>query len=345
MRAFARILLVLLALPSLADIVAGRDSILFHDRWAPAAGGPVTPLGVPARSAAFDGQRYLAGWREGDVVWLALFDEGATVPFIRTSIGVAGSAPPIVRWSGTQFVVVCDGEPAHIALVSRQGIVETLRELPQADSIVDAAASGSGIALLSHRVTSTHSGVLEVLLLDGNLRVASRTTIGSIAMSTGYGYTYLSNARIAPFGPNFYAAWREGRSRRYDIVVGTRVMLDGTAPDVVPALREPNSLRGTFLDVRQPPPIDIALHEYGSRLVVQPVRQWGDGTTTTLIDRSGHVTQTDLVFKTGMIIAPVVGTVRFADGSIAGVYVNDGVAVVTPILGSPSPPRRRASRH
>jgi hypothetical protein len=344
MRSLIRILLLLLALPAFADVVAGQRYILFLDRWAPAGGGPVFPLGVPARSAAFDGERFLTGWRDGDVVWLALFDEGATIPFTRTSIDVAGSAPPIVRWSGTQFVVVCDGPVPHIALVSRQGIVETLKELPGTRSIVDAAAGASGIALLSHYSTATHSGVLDVLLLDDSLRVATRTTIGSIRKSSGYGTTYLASPRIAGFGTGFYALWREGRSARYDIIVGTRVLLDGTAPEVMPALREPDSLSGTFLDERAPVPLDIALHEYGLRLAVQPIRQWGNWTTTTLVDRAGVPAQSDVVFKTGKVIVPLIGTVKFDDGSIAGVYVDKGVAVVTPILGAPKV-RRRSSPH
>jgi hypothetical protein len=344
MRRLGPLFVLLFSLPLGADIVAGPNWILFHDRWARIAGGPVTPLERPVWTAAFDGERFLTGWRDGDMVWLALYDEGATIPVTITSLGISGRGEPIVRWNGSTFVVVIEGGPAQIALVSRQGIVETLRPLPEVKSIVDLAAGAGGIAVLSRYETATHQAVLEVALLDSSLRVARKAIAGTIVRSTGMGGTYFDVPRIAPFGNIFYVAWREGRAGRWDQVVGTRVLLEGSAPDTRPSTRERDSVSATLLSVEAPNPYLIALHQYGPRMAVQPIRQWGAGIITTFIEPDGFATQTEHRM-TIQVPPPPVSTVQRQDGSLWMVYVRDGQAVVRKMLGPPPPVRRRSLRH
>ena len=328
-----------------ADVVAGRASILFHDRWAPIAGGAVIPLGVPATSAAFDGERFLVGWRDGDVVWLALFEEGATVPFTRTSLDIEGTVPPIVRWNGSVFVVVCEARPTQIAVVSRQGIVESLKTLI-ATGITDVAASASGTALITLFETSKHAGVVDVLLLDNKLELSARTVVGSIIKSTGFGVTYIRQPTIVPFGEGFYAIWREGRTARYDHVVGTRVLLDCTAPETKPATREASSLTATVVEQDNEPPHTIRLHAYGPRLAAQAVREYGIGLTTKFVEPDGTITPTSYRLSTFRLPTNLT-TVRLFDGSIIAAWIrDDGTFASAPLVPPlPSAPRRRSSRH
>lgn len=345
MRPLFGLLVLLLSLTASADVVAGGASILFHDRWAPMPGGAVTPLGVPAASAAFDGERFLVGWRDGGVIWLALFEEGATVPFTRTSLDIDGTAEPIVRWNGSVFVVVCEASPTQIAVVSRQGIVESLKTII-AIGITDVAASASGTALITLFETSKHAAVVDVLLLDNKLDLNARTVVGSIIKSTGFGITYIRQPTIVPFGDGFYAIWREGRTARYDHVVGTRVLLDGSAPDTKPATRELSSLTATLIEQDNEPPHTIRLHPYGPRLAAQAVREFGLGLTTKFVEPDGTITPTSYRLSTFRLPTNLT-TVRLFDGSIIAAWIrDDGTFASVPLLPPPpSAPRRRSSRH
>lgn len=106
-----------------AEVVAGRTHILFHDAWTPLAGAALTPLGLPVESAAFDGERFLLAWREAGAVRLGLFEEGATAPVATAALEAAPGAP-FVRWDGRRYVVVIASEPAQLAIVSRQGVLD-----------------------------------------------------------------------------------------------------------------------------------------------------------------------------------------------------------------------------
>ena len=329
-------LLLLLAFSAPAEVVAGRKTILFHDAWSPIGGGPLKKLGRPIVSAAFDGERFLVAWRDGDVIWLGLYDEGADVAWTHTSFGVPGTSKPFVRWNGSFYVLVVEGNPTYVARVSRQCILESYVELPDAKSIVDVAASPSGVALLSNYDTSTHAAMLDVLLLDSGFHVVRRTTIGSAVPSAGGGSSYLDTPHIAPFGNIFYAVWREGRSLQYDNIVGTRVLLDGSAPDVVPS--------GTFIDDRLPIPPGVDLHPFGARMAVVALRQWGYGITATFIEPDGTATQTNYRIGTGSINPPAwFASVRLLDGSIAVVYERNGATIVRQLLKAPA--RRRSAGH
>lgn len=144
MRPFLGLFTLLLSFSASAEVVAGRRFILVHDQWAPAGGGAVAPLGVPAESAAFDGERFLVVWREGTTMRIALFDEGASTPVTESSVAVAAFAPLFVRWDGSRYVVAAGEDPGVLAVVSAQGIVESVRSVTGTRSLVDVAASASG---------------------------------------------------------------------------------------------------------------------------------------------------------------------------------------------------------
>ena len=338
------LLFLLLACSASAEVVAGRNTLLVHDAWTPIGGGPLRKLGRPIASAAFDGDRFLVAWRDGDVIWLGLYDEGAAIAWTHTSFGVPGTSKPFIRWNGSFYVLVVEGNPTYVARVSRQCILESYVELPQAKSIVDVAASPFGVALLSKYDTPAYAAMLDVLLLDSAFRVSARTTIGSAVPRAGGGSNYLDTPHIAPFGNMFYAVWREGRSLEYDNIVGTRVLLDGSAPDVVPSPRERDSLSGRFLDDRLPSPPDIGLHPLGPRMAVVPLRQWGFGITATFVEPDGTPVQTNYRIGTGSINPPAqFASVVLPDGSIAVVYARNGVSVVRQLLKAPA--RRRSAAH
>lgn len=343
MRPLLATLALLVALPVSADYIAGRTHILFGDQWAPIAGGPVTPAGRPVKSAAFDGERFLLAWRDGDVVWIGLYDEGATVPFATASLDVAGTSDPFVSWNGLTFVLVVEGNPTYVAPISRLGVIESLHTV-SFRQIVDVAASPFGTVLLSKYGTSLHADVLDVMLLDSSWNVSGRRLIGSIQRSIGGGATYLWDPVIVPFGNIFYAAWRQGRAGRYDEVVGTRILLDGSAPDIRVAMREPNSLMGALLDDKVPFPDDIVIHTYGSVIAVQSMRKFGPGITTAFVDSYG-IAQEGPSLPTALVTqVPWWETVRLPNGSIAAAYILDGVLYVKPMISAP-PARRRVSRH
>jgi hypothetical protein len=337
------LLFCLLAFSATAEVIAGRSTILFHDAWTPIGGGPLTKIGRPITSGAFDGERFLITWRDGDVVWLALWDEGADVPWTHTSVSAPGDSKPFVRWNGTFYVLVVEGDPTYVARVSRHGVIESSVQVPQAKSIVEVAASPFGVALLSQYETNTHAAVLDVVLLDSQLKFRSRTPLGTIVKSTGFGTTYIDAAEIAPFGNIFYAVWREGRTGRYDTIVGTRVLLDGSAPDLTLSPRERNSVSGRFIDDRNPFPTFIGLHQFDARMAVIPLRLYGYGITATFIQPDGSVTETDHRIGTGAIMAPAYWSVRLLDGSVAVVYERNGVTIVRPFLKAPA--RRRSAGH
>ena len=350
MRFLASVFAFLLSTAAFADVVSGRTMILFHDRWAPMPTGPVIPLGVPAKSAAYDGERFLVAWREGDVVWLALFDEGATVPFVRTSVDLPGAQLPMVRWDGTAYVLAVGGTPAHVCRVSRQGVVESIVPVTRVqEPIADAAASPSGVALLVQYPTATHTSVLDVVLLDSEFALRNRVTVGSIIKSTGSGITFISKAQIVPFGNVFYAAWYEGRPPRYQNIVGTRVLLDGTAPETTASTREASSLTATLLEnenIEVATVLGFAIHPYGSRLAVQPIRWFGFGVTTTFVESDGKAAKTAYQQRTYGLPFNLT-TVRLSDGSIVAAYIReDGVLATIPMLPPPpATPRRRSLRH
>src|SRR5687767_8522525 len=105
MRPLFGLLALLLTFSASAEVVAGRRFVLIHHQWAPVAGGPVTPLEAPAESAAFDGERFLAVWREGESLRMALFEEGALTPAAEASIDAPDIGAPFVRWDGNRYVV------------------------------------------------------------------------------------------------------------------------------------------------------------------------------------------------------------------------------------------------
>ncbi len=326
--------LLLLTFSASAEVVAGRRFILVHDQWAPAGGGAVMPLGVPAESAAFDGERFLVVWREGTTMRIALFDEGASTAIAESSVAVPPFAPLFVRWEGSRYVVAAGGDPGVVAVVSPQGVLESVRPVSGARSLVDVAASASGVALLLHYSTETHSGVVDVMLLDSEHLAARRTTVGAVQASTGFGATWIGTPRIVPFGSVFYVVWREARAGRYDRLLGTQMNLDGSA------------VAGTLLETAYayPSPYAVFVHPYGTRLAVNAVREWGSGITTTLVEQDGTARQLTDYFGTANL--PKLATVRLPDGSIFAIYVVDGVAKIKPVLNPPAaPPRRRSARH
>lgn len=317
-------LLLILLLPlwaSPGDVVAGRRNILFHDAWTPLPGAALTPLGVPARSAAFDGERFLVAWREGEALRLGLFEEGATAPLTVASFAVPAGAP-IVRWDGIRYVVVVTSSPAQLAIVSRQGVIETRAEIPETRGIVGFAAGPSGMALVSDA-----NGV-DVLLLDSRFRVATRTTVSRITSG---------RVAIAPFGSAFYVAWEQSSAGRYGELVGTRVLLDGNAPDGSTSIDGP-----VFA---HPSPYAVLLHPYGERLVVTALREYGYNLSTNFVEPSGSVTRPGWRMRF-FFLPRTTRTVRLLDGSIVVVRAENGVAKVDLLVSAPgSVLRRRSAGH
>jgi hypothetical protein len=345
MRPVLVLFLLVLPLSASAEVVTGRTHIFFHDAWAPVAGGPLTSLGLPIESVAYDGERFLAAWRDTEAVRLGLFEEGATTS-IATAALEAAPGKPFVRWDGSRYVVIIASSPAQLAIVSRQGVVELRTTIPATRDVVDVAASSAGIALATRYTSDTHANLVDVLLLDSTYRVATRTTVGSILNSTGFGITYIDWVVLAPFGNGFYVAWEEGRTARWDDIVGTRVLPGGSAPDVVPSRHEQRSLTGTLIygtTYSHPRPYAVHLHPFGSRLLMSSLREHGYGLVTSLVDQDGR--STPPIYELSLFSLPITTrTVRLTDGSIALVYAKGGVATVTTLMRAGGP-RRRTARH
>ena len=346
MRPLVLLILALLVLPfpASAEAVAGRTHIFFHNAWTPVGGGALTSLGLPVESVAFDGERFLAAWRDPEAVRLGLFEEGATTPVAQASLE-AGPGKLFVRWDGTRYVVIVASNPAQLAIVSRQGVVELRTTIIGARDVVDVAASSAGIALATRYPTDIHTHAVDVLLLDSTHRVATRTNVGSILKSTGFGGTYIEWVVLAPFGNGFYVTWEEGRTSRWDDMVGTRVLPDGSAPDVVPSRHEQHSLTGTLLlgtTYTNPRPYAVLLHPVGSRLLMTTLREYGYGLWTALVDLDGRAAPP--AFHGSLFSLPITTrTVRLIDGRIVLVYEKDGVATVKTLVQSG--PRRRSAGH
>jgi len=335
--------LIALLLPCLAsaEVVAGRTTVLVHDRWTSLTGGELRPLGFPAASAAFDGNRFLIGWNDGhSAVRLGLLDEGTDIPWTIQLIDGVGDGQPIIRWDGTRYVVVIDSDPIRLLFVSRQNVVEVTTTIPGATSIADLAASPAGITLVSHHILNTTGLVVEVLRVDRN-GVLWRTIAGSVQPRVS-GVAVASHApRIVPFGEGFYVAWRETEAGRVDRLVGTRVTLDGRALDTK---TDGPWTTATFIDDEPPAPYDWFLHPIGERLAVQTVRGDGSGLINTFIEPDGTTTRKNYPFST--LGLTNVATVRLIDGTIAAVAVRNGVAKVTALISELEPPgRRRSARH
>ncbi|HEY0140613.1 MAG TPA: hypothetical protein VGF48_06945 [Thermoanaerobaculia bacterium] len=331
---------LLISLPLVAEVPAGRELVLLrHGRWL-APDGRVTPA-IAHASAAFDGERFLIALPDGGV-HLALLDEGAAEPRVTLTLSDTGDNPTI-RWDGTRYVVLWNaGSFVRGAFVSPQGVVERTFVLPLIARFSGFTAGANGIAIVGHGETETHF-TLDLTLLDTEQRARKTTRLGSIQKSSGFGSTFHGNASIMPFGSGFYAVWTAGRSGRMNSVVGTRITGDGEALDLGPYPHEGNSIEGRVLDA-----------QYGGSLVTVQVQPFGDR-VVVLISWDGSGPAAAWVRPDGthtimrLHIRGWIDWTRLPDGTIALILQSPWPEYrlsLQPFLRTPEPTagRRRSSR-
>lgn len=352
------LLLLLLCTPlAFANGSNGNTHLLFDGygaSWASLAGGEVMPLLEPPvrTSAAFDGERFLLAWSASDGVRIAIYDEGAIAPLSTALLddAAAGDRAPVALWDGARFLVFWSASgKAHGAAVTSTGEIARKVVLRDIESIDDAASNGATIALTRTFMTATHSGNVEVILLDADFRLVRRTVAGTILKSTGGGTTFIRYARIAVFDSGYYAAWQQLRTGRYEDVVGTRITAEGAPLDVVTSTREPQSLMGSLLEAVFPSSAtevyELELIVHRGRLLAIMKRTWGRRVTATAVDVNGATEGPVEVGGKFMMPANAETLVR-ADGSLALAWFDaDRILEVQPFRALGLAPRRRASRH
>ena len=340
---------MLLAIPILLILFDGGGAY-----WAPSDGGPVTPvLEAPIRtSSATDGERVLIAWNASDGVRFGLFEQGAIAPMTGALLDDTFDElrSPIALWNGSRYLVFWTSDAmTRAAVITPQGEVAQRVELAEVPSVDDAAANGDTIALIRQFGSDTHSGNVEVILLDADFAIVRRTVVGSILKSTGGGTTFIARATIVPFGSGYYAAWQQSRTSRYEDVVGTRITADGTALDVVPSTREPRSLMGTILETNFPGSgteiYELELVVHRARVLAIMKRTWGLRVTATAVDANGAIEGPVQIGGKHMMPANAEVIAR-TDGSLALAWFDaDRIAEVQPFLRLDSAPRRRSARH
>ena len=330
--------------------------MILFDGWgayqAPGASGPVTPILEAVRTdTASNGDGFLVVWYASDGVRLGIFDQGAVAPrfsmLLDDQFDEAHS--PVTTWDGSRYLVFwTSGGMSHGVAMTADGEIVQRADLPGVSSADDVAANGQTIALMQLFATATHSGNVDVILLNPEFEIVRRTHVGSIKASAGGGITYLREPVITPFGTGYYAAWIQARSARYEEVVGTRITADGIALDVVPSTREISSLMGTPLETRLgagPAIFDLELIVYRSRVLAIMKREWGYEVTASAVNTAGTVEGP--VHVGGKFNMPTNATTTFLpDGTPALTWFEeDRIAVVQPFQALVAAPRRRASRH
>ena len=343
-RFFLTLALLILSLPLSAAATAGNGFILLsRGAWAPIDGGAVTPLGLEAREvqSAFDGEHFLVVWRSGSEVRAELLAPGAVDPLSVITLSTTATRDPLVAWDGTRYLVFWTDTLARGAVVSPQGIME--RSLSFVLPSVDAVAAGpNGVVLLSLYRTDT-AEVLDAAILGADLRLGTRTRIGSIPRSTGFGTTYLANPAITSFGTGWYATWLTARAGRSWAVVGTRVSAEGQALDLEPYPFEGNTVAGHVL-----------LANYASSPADATPLSFRDGAAVIatsfyspallfLIGASGAVMPAVMLRDSGTLG----DLAQREDGTVLAVYFPDPeTAVVSPLLRTSAPLlKRRPTRH
>ncbi|HEU4887089.1 MAG TPA: hypothetical protein VFV49_04320, partial [Thermoanaerobaculia bacterium] len=150
--------------------------------WAPAAGGPVTPIiEAVATDSASDGERHLIAWYASDGVRLGIFDAGAIAPRFSTTVDddFDPAHPPVTAWTGSRYLVFwTSGGMAHGVSLTRDGEILQRADLPDVTSADDVAANGDTIALLQLYRTAAHSGNLDLILLSPEFETLRRTPLG-----------------------------------------------------------------------------------------------------------------------------------------------------------------------
>jgi hypothetical protein len=330
--------------------------MILFDGWgayqAPGAGNPVTPILEAVRTdTASNGENFLVVWYASDGVRLGIFEQGAVAPRFSTLLDdeLDEAHPPVTTWAGSRYLVFwTSGGMAHAVAMTADGEIVQRADLPGVSSADDVAANGPTIALMQSFTTPTHSGNVDVILLNAEFEILRRTHAGSIKASGGGGITYLREPVIASFGDGYYAAWIQVRTARYEEVVGTRITADGTALDVIPSTRERDSLMGTPLETHLGSGLeifDLDLVAYRSRILVVMKREWGYEVTASAVNTAGAVEGP--VHVGGKFNMPTNATTTFLpDGTPALTWFEeDRIAVVQSFQALVAPPRRRATRH
>jgi hypothetical protein len=335
----------------------GRTHILFDGygaSWASLAGGAVMPLLEPPvrTSAAFDGERFLLAWSASDGVRIAIYGEGAVAPQSSALLddSAVGDRVPVALWDGSRFLVFWSANgKAHGAAVTSTGEIAEKVVLRGIESVDDAASNGATIALTRTFVTTTHSGNVELILLDADFQLVRRTVVGTVLKSKGGGTTFIRLARIAVFDSGYYAAWQQLRTGRYEDVVGTRITAEGAPLDVVPSRREPQSLMGGVLEAVFPSSAtevyELELLVHRGRLLAIMKRTWGRRVTATAVDLLG-ATEGPVEVGGKFMMPANAETIVGTDGSLALAWFDaDRILEVQPFKALGQAPRRRASRH
>lgn len=327
---------LLLALPLLAEVPAGRQLVLLRNGvW---VGSDV--ITIEHHSAAFDGQRFLAvGVDEHADITVALLEEGAATPSVTATIPASTQSQPRVRWDGTRYVILWNEEStAHGAFVSAQGVVERSFALPLIRRFDDFIATPDRIAVLAHGETENH-WTLDLAFLGADARLQKTTRLGMLRKSSGFGTTYHGGASLVRSGSGYYAAWTAHRSGRNQSVVGTRITADGEPLDLEPYKLESESIEGRMLYALYAMSLyGVEAYSFGENVIVL-ARTSSSGPAAILVRPDGSSSP-------GMNIAvrDWLDTTVLRDGTIA-LVLSSPYRLSTFLKPSPPPARRRFSRH